>query len=400
LVAALLFAALVAAVAAPGSTAAPRQEPSSTPLAQSDPSAEQAAPLEISEVEQATRIGSVSGPRPDTGPVADQEADAGSTPDPEPTRGRLVINGAGDVNVDPGYIPALATEGYEHALSGLEGLFIEDDLSVINLECPASDLGTRVPKQFNFRCDTEALPVLEALGVDVANQGNNHSLDYGPDALLDSIDNIEAAGMAAVGAGANAAEAHAPAVFELNGWTVAVIGFGGVIPSMDWIATESSPGMADGDTIETMVAAVEAADEVADLVVVTIHWGVELQTGPPQDDVARAQAMIDAGADMIFGHHPHRLNALETYEGKPIAWSLGNFVWPRLSAAGSDTAVAQVIVEPDGSISSCLLDVTIISGGHPTLDDPTRHRCDTGPADPTDPVDTAAAETGSRHEAV
>jgi hypothetical protein len=164
LVAFLLFAALVAAVAAPGSTAAPRQEPSSTPLAQSDPSAEQAAPLEISEVEQATRIGSVSGPRPDTGPVAD----SGSTPDPEPTRGRLVINGAGDVNVDPGYIPALATEGYEHALSGLEGLFVEDDLSVINLECPASDLGTRVPKQFNFRCDTEALPILRELGVDVA----------------------------------------------------------------------------------------------------------------------------------------------------------------------------------------------------------------------------------------
>ncbi len=322
-----------------------------------------------------TKVGTVSGPRWSPFPAPDLVTVANIIPPLEEPRGHLIINGTGDVSLDPGYIPALAKEGYEHALSGLDGLFLEDDLTVINLECPVSELGTRVPKQFNFRCDVNALPVIAELGVEVANQGNNHSLDYGPEALLDSIENIEAAGIAAVGAGLDAADAHAPALFELNGWTVAVVGFGGVVPSANWIATESSPGMADGDTIPTMVAAVEAADAVADLVVVTIHWGFELQSGPPEDDVARAHAMIDAGADVIFGHHPHRLNALETYEGKPIAWSLGNFVWPRLSAAGSDTAVAQVIVEPDGSISSCLLDVTIISSGHPTLDDPSRHNC-------------------------
>ncbi len=322
-----------------------------------------------------TEGSTVSGPLWAPPPAPDPVLVANVADPPEQPRGRLIINGAGDVSLDPGYIPALAKEGYEHALSGLDGLFLEDDLTVINLECPASDLGTRVPKQFNFRCDTNSLSVISELGVEVANQGNNHSLDYGPEALLDSISSIEAAGIAAVGAGADATAAHAPAVFERKGWTIAVVGFGGVIPSSNWLATDSSPGMADGDTIPTMVAAVEAADAVADLVVVTIHWGVELQSGPPQDDVARAHAMIDAGADVIFGHHPHRLNALETYKGKPIAWSLGNFVWPRLSAAGSDTAVAQVIVEPDGSITSCLLDATIISGGHPTLDDPSVHTC-------------------------
>jgi poly-gamma-glutamate synthesis protein (capsule biosynthesis protein) len=294
---------------------------------------------------------------------------------PVPERGRLVINGVGDVSLDPGYIPAFGRLGYEHALAGLDGLFLEDDLTVINLECPASTLGRAQPKQFTFRCDVDALPVIEALGVEVASQGNNHSLDYGPDALLDSVANLRASGIEPVGAGADAAEAHRPAVVVRNGWTIAVVGFGGVVPNATWIAGADRPGMADGDTIETMVAAVEAAAAIADLVVVTIHWGVELQSGPPADDVRRAEAMIEAGADMIFGHHPHRLNSLELIDGVPVAWSLGNFVWPRLSPAGADSAVAQVVVEPDGTMRACLLDVTIVSDGHPTLDDPATRTC-------------------------
>jgi poly-gamma-glutamate synthesis protein (capsule biosynthesis protein) len=134
--------------------------------------------------------------------------------------------------------------------------------------------------------------------------------------------------------------------------------------------------MADGDTIATMVAAVEAADEIADLVFVTIHWGVELDLEPRPEDIARAEAMIDAGADGIFGHHPHRLQHLEFYEGKPIAWSLGNFVWPRLSDAGATTAVAQFIVEPNGFISACLIPTFIESSGHPVIQVDYQGLCD------------------------
>ncbi len=201
----------------------------------------------------------------------------------------------------------------------------------------------------------------------MANLANNHIRDFGETALVESRANVAAAGIAPVGIGENAAEAHTPALFEVNGWTVAVLGFGGVVPAASWLATEDRPGMADGDTIETMVAAVAAADEVADLVLVTIHWGSEGKTAPLSGDVARAQAMIDAGADAIFGHHPHRLQPLDTYAGRPIAWSLGNFVWPRLSTPSATTAVAQVIFEPDGTITSCLIPAFIESHGHPVL---------------------------------
>lgn len=284
-----------------------------------------------------------------------------------PEKDWLVIQGTGDVNLDPAYIPALATEGWDHAWSGLNGLFLDDDLTVINLECAPSDLGSPEPKEFVFRCPTESLPSLAINGIEVANMGNNHSGDYGKEALVDGRANLIAAGAAPVGAGANADEAGEPAVFEVGGWIVAVIGFGGVFPNDAWVATEDIPGMRDGDDIPSMVAAVEAAAAQADLVVVAIHWGVEFDLVPRPEDVERAEAMIAAGADIIFGHHPHRLQPLDVVDGRPVFWSLGNFVWPNFSVAGSTTAVARAVVAPDGTIEACLIPALIESSGHPVL---------------------------------
>ena len=282
-------------------------------------------------------------------------------------RKRLVIHGVGDVNTDTSYIPALATEGHEHAWEGLEGLFIDDDLTVINLECTPSELGTPLDKDFVFRCDPDSLPVMRAFGVDVVNLANNHSRDHGAEALVDGRENLESVGIRTVGVGQNRSEAAAPAVVEVGGWTIAVVGFGGVVPNPGWLAGDDTPGMADGDTIETMVEIVESAAELADLVIVTIHWGVELETEPTPEDRARAEAIVDAGADVIFGHHPHRLQPMEEVGGAPVAWSLGNFVWPNLSVAGSTTAIARVVVEPDRTVTSCLIPAFIVSPGRPEM---------------------------------
>lgn len=282
-------------------------------------------------------------------------------------RGWLVIHGVGDVNLDGRVIPALRSEGYEHAWSGLDGLFLVDDLSIVNLECSPSPDGPPEPKEFVFGCDPDAYPGMLEAGVDVVNLGNNHTQDYGKPAMLAGRQLLDDLGLHPVGAGVDDAQAGAPAVFEIKGWKVAVVGFGGVFPHPGWFATPERPGMRDGDDIDSMVAAVEAASEVADIVVVTIHWGVELDTQPRPDDRARAEAMIAAGADVIFGHHSHRLQPLETLAGRPVAWSLGNFVWPSLSKAGSTTAVARVVVSPEGEFSSCLIPTFIESPGHPVL---------------------------------
>jgi Bacterial capsule synthesis protein PGA_cap len=285
----------------------------------------------------------------------------------EPAKGWLVIQAVGDVNLDGDVIPNLRQNGYEFAWSGLDGLFVEDDLSVINLECSPSPDGPKEAKEFVFGCDTEAYPAMVDAGIEVANLGNNHSQDHGKPAMLAGRQLLIDAGLSPVGAGKDEDEAGSPAIFEINGWKVAVVGFGGVFPHPGWFATPDRPGMRDGDTIETMVEAVESAAELADIVVVIIHWGVELDTQPRPEDRERAEAMIAAGADMIFGHHPHRLQPLEMVSGRPVAWSLGNFVWPNLSTAGSTTAVARVVVSPEGEIKACLIPAFIESAGHPVL---------------------------------
>jgi poly-gamma-glutamate synthesis protein (capsule biosynthesis protein) len=278
-----------------------------------------------------------------------------------------VIHGTGDVNLDPAYIPALAAEGWDHAWSGLDGLFLEDDLTVVNLECAPSDLGSPEPKEFVFRCPPQALPSLAINGIEVANLGNNHSGDYGKEALVDGRANLLASGVAPVGAGSDFDEAGAPALFEVDGWTIAIVGFGGVFPNDAWVASEETAGMRNGDDTDSMVDAVAAASALADLVIVTVHWGVELDTAPRPDDVDRAESMIAAGADIIFGHHPHRLQPLEVVDGRPVFWSLGNFVWPNFSIASSTTAVARAVVSPDGTIEGCLIPAMIESHGHPVL---------------------------------
>jgi poly-gamma-glutamate capsule biosynthesis protein CapA/YwtB (metallophosphatase superfamily) len=309
-------------------------------------------------------------PPPSTPPATAASSPSTSpTPSPsaEPRRGRLVIRATGDVNLDPNYIPNLRTNGYEYAWSGLGGLFRRDDLTIVNLECAVSELGSPLPKDFTFRGDPAALPAMRKAGVDVANLGNNHAGDFGPEALLDSRRNLLENRIRPVGVGRNEAQAHEPAVFDMKGWSVAVLGFGGVVPTEDWIAGSDHPGMADGDDVASMVAAVEAADATADIVIVTIHWGVELDTKPRPEDVERAFALIDAGADAIFGHHAHRLQPMSRYKGRPIFWSLGNFVWPNFSVAGSTTGVAEVTVTRSGKVMGRLIPAFIESSGHPVL---------------------------------
>lgn len=291
-------------------------------------------------------------------------------PDDDPDRRRLVVNGTGDVRTDPRWY-----HSYGQLFAGLGGLFNEDDLTVINLECAPSWRGRPVPKNFNFRCDPATVGHFAAAGVEAASLANNHALDFGVDGLLDGIENVWNGGVAEVGAGVNQLDAREPALFEVDGWRVAVVGLAGFVEFDWWIAGRDRPGLANGYDLATMTDAVRRADALADIVVVAIHWGREGVFVHNESQAIRGRALIDAGADVVFGHHPHRLQPLEWYRGRPIFYSLGNFNWPRLSAASADTAVGQVVFEPSGAVVACFLDATIVRHGWPTLDDPSRRNC-------------------------
>ncbi|TMK81403.1 MAG: CapA family protein, partial [Actinobacteria bacterium] len=197
---------------------------------------------------------------------------------------------------------------------------------------------------------------------------NNHAYDFGPTALLDTRKNLLTNGIAPVGAGKDSATANAPAMFEVKGWTIAVVGFDKVVdPFPEAVAAPGHPGTADGHNENRMVAAVRAAKRDADLVIVAIHWGVELDTQPRPDDVVLGRRLVDAGADVIFGGHAHRLQPLGMHGDRPIFYSLGNFVWQNLSVAGSTTAVAEVRITPQGKVVPKLLPAYIQATGHPVL---------------------------------
>lgn len=279
--------------------------------------------------------------------------------------GALVIHGAGDVNLDPRQV-GLLRAGYGEPWTGVRDLFRADAVSVVNLECAGAAGGEAQDKEFTFRCLPDAMPAMREAGVDVANQGNNHAGDFGPALVVPARANLLRAGVQPVGAGKDAAEANAPALFTVGGKRIAVVGFGGVVPTPSWIATATRPGVADGYDVDSMVRAVRAADAAADVVVVTIHWGAELDTEPRSDDVGRAEALVRAGADVIFGHHAHRVQPLGWIGGRPVFYGLGNFVWPG-RGAGARSAIGEVVVRADGTYSACLLPATI-RGGRPVLD--------------------------------
>ena len=291
-------------------------------------------------------------------------------PSPSPAeepRGRLVIHGTGDVSLDPSYIPAFRSNGYGWAWSGLNGLFRRDDLTVINHECPSTDIVAPLAKTFVFRCDPDALDEAVDAGVDVASLANNHGFDQGPQGLIDSVRNLRRAGIVPIGAGASQEDADAPRYVDVNGWKIGLVGVGEVIDPDSQVAVGDEIGTAVGHDFPRALEAIEEAEERADLVIVVIHWGVELDTQPRDYQVEEARAMIDAGADAIFGHHAHRLQPMDTYKGRPIFYGLGNFVWPSFSTEGSTTAVARVLVRPNGSLVGRLLPATIVSDGHPVL---------------------------------
>jgi hypothetical protein len=287
-------------------------------------------------------------------------------------RGTLVIHHVGDVNLDPSQLSATSVADPGNPWGGVRGTFADADLVLANLECAAHEGGEPLDKQFVFRCDLEALPAMRDAGVDVAMLANNHTGDYGVPGIVDSLENVEAAGMVGVGVGADEAEAYRPRIVEVAGWRVAVVGFGGVVPTPDWTARGDAPGQASGYDPALMAQAVEVAAADADLVIATVHWGEEGSFTPRPEDRTKADAMIAAGADVVFGHHAHRLQPLERVDEVPVFWNLGNFVWPNRSEDASRTAVASFTVEPDGGTEACLLPFRIDADGVPrsTGDDP------------------------------
>ncbi|WP_030163540.1 CapA family protein [Spirillospora albida] len=223
------------------------------------------------------------------------------------------------------------------------------DLAVVNLETAVTDGGTPAPKQFTFRAPSTAFRALKAAGADVASMANNHGMDYGEPGLRDSLAAAKQAGFPVVGIGRNAAEAYTPHRFEVNGNKVAVIGATQVLDDnlIDaWTATDARAGLASAKNAPRLVQAVKRAREDADIVIVNLHWGQELnQCATPAQRQLAAQ-LADAGADAIVGGHAHVLQAGGYLKKSYVHYGLGNFVFYNSSGRTAQSGVLTLTFNP------------------------------------------------------
>lgn len=202
------------------------------------------------------------------------------------------------------------------------------DFFMVNQEFPFSSRGTAASdKEYTFRLAPEYVSLFGEMGIDAVTLANNHALDFGAEALLDSCDTLAEAGIACTGAGANLELAKQPVIFEKNQLRVGIIGATRVIPEAGWAAGSSHPGMLTTYDPAVLLKEITQLKEACDYVVVFVHWGIERDEKPQEYQRTLGQQYIDAGADLVVGSHPHVLQGIEYYQGKPVVYSLGNFVF-------------------------------------------------------------------------
>lgn len=271
------------------------------------------------------------------------------------TEAKVSLAFTGDVIFAGNVETILKTNGYDYPYRDIAELLQKPDFTIANLETPITARGEQQQKQYTYRSSPDALPAFKAAGFDVVNLANNHILDYGQDGLLDTLRALDGAKILHTGAGKNLEDAYRPVIVEKDGIKIAFLGFSHKVPDNSWKAGVNHPGTTQLYDPKQAIKTIQETNEQADLVVVMAHWGEERAEKPLEEHRKMARSFIDAGADLIIGTHPHVLQGLETYQGKWIAYSLGNFLFTTNDHAPSwETAVLQADCSKEGACSITL----------------------------------------------
>jgi hypothetical protein len=280
----------------------------------------------------------------------------------------VVLAAVGDVTTGEQVGASVSTLGSNYPWSQAGPTLRAADVATANLEGAVSTRGVAVAnKEFHFRgAPTLLRSAHVAGGLDVVTVANNHSGDYGPVALLDTIRFAHAAGLETVGGGVDAAAALRPVIVEAGGLKIGFVGLSDVNP-YGFNATADSPGTAKADP-DTVRAAVRAARRQADVVVCWFHWGTQLHPVPSERQQQLAAAALDAGAQVVLGAHPHVFGAVSSPTRRSvIAWTLGNFVFPASSPQTTRTGILIVALDRTG-VRGWRVERATIHGFRPQLD--------------------------------
>ena len=257
----------------------------------------------------------------------------------------------GDILLDRGVRRVINQHGVDHLFSeGIDSVFRSAQIVVGNLECPATKIEAPVFKQFIFRAEPEWLEALKKHGITHLNMANNHTIDQGREGLMDTRKNIVAAGMVPIGAGANMQEASEPVLLASTPrkvWLVPSLRL--ALENYAYLPDKPCVSQEPMDSLLQRVHRLRQIDSTA-VILVSLHWGGEHTLKPVPRQRHEAHQLILAGADALICHHTHTLQTIEQFKGKPIYYSIGNFIFDPMKPLNARACIVRLTItnEKDG----------------------------------------------------
>jgi hypothetical protein len=257
-------------------------------------------------------------------------ASSTTTTRPKPPDRSVTFAFGGDVHFE-GILRGKLAADPAGVLAPIAPVLRRADIAMVNLETAITERGAPQAKVYTFRAPATALDALTAAGIDVANEANNHGIDFGPVGLIDTLAARDGSkGVAVIGIGHDADDAYAPFRATVHGQRVAIIAASQVIDTPfinTWSASDSQPGIASAKNIDRLLAAVRATRPTSDTIVVFLHWGAEGTHCPTGDQRTIAAQLVEAGADVVVGSHSHQLEGAGHLGSALVDYGLGNFAF-------------------------------------------------------------------------
>ncbi len=251
---------------------------------------------------------------------------------------------AGDTNFIWGVEDLQKTRGMVYPLEEVMEMLDSADLTSVNVETAITMRGTPInEKNYIFNSNPLLAQVLADVGVDMMILGNNHSMDMGDEGILDTLQFARRNGMFAPGAGKNIQEASAPAIVEIKGLKIGFFSGNEVGPDSNF-ATGQRSGTA---SISVLQSSVRSWCARLDMCIVNLHWGMEYSPYPMASQRSTADALIKAGADAIIGHHPHIPQGVEIIQGKPVFYSVGNFLFGSVNFKQNHNLIVRLVIDKE-----------------------------------------------------
>lgn len=290
------------------------------------------------------------------------ETDTATEAPPIEDNARASVAFVGDTTQSDIFGESTLWRGTDYPFGDVAEIFRGADLAFVNLETSVSDRGeSEKPEGYGFRTDPALLEVYTNAGIDLVSCANNHTRDYGMDALSDTFLNLSKSGLRYIGAGENLAEAEKLEIFELNGIKAGFTACNMINMNPTWYAGEDHAGLMCVDFADCgdYLKKIEDYDKKCDVLFVSVHWGIEYSNAETDEQREFAHMLCDSGADIILGHHPHVLQPIEEYNGSVIFYSLGNFLFYKMDDDAGKTALFKIEIDRNGFVSGRLYPVFI-----------------------------------------